>query len=63
MNTKAVSVLADSILYLLSLLRARSRKIDRYIDYFGERRAAGPPGRHDWVRSRVSPGRSASPAA
>jgi hypothetical protein len=61
MTTNAA--LADSILYLLSLLRARSRNIDRYIDYFGERRAASPPARHHWLRSRVSPRRSASPAA
>ena len=28
--------LADSILYLASLLRNRPRPIDRYIDYFGD---------------------------
>jgi hypothetical protein len=36
MNTETAVPLADSILYLLSLLRAGARPIDRYIDYFGE---------------------------
>lgn len=36
MNTEGVAPLADSILYVLSLLREGSRPIDRYIDYFGE---------------------------
>lgn len=29
--------LADSILYISSLLRPERRAIDRYIDYFGDR--------------------------
>jgi hypothetical protein len=45
MNTDGVSPLADSILYLSSLLRAGSRPIDRYIDYFGEHGTATPFGR------------------
>ena len=28
--------LADSILYLSSMLRDQPRRIDRYIDYFGD---------------------------
>jgi hypothetical protein len=32
----SVSDLADSILYVSSLLRDRPRPIDRYIDYFGD---------------------------
>ncbi len=32
----ALSDLADSILYVSSLLRDRPRPIDRYIDYFGD---------------------------
>lgn len=34
----AVLLLADSILYLSSLLADRPRQIDRYIDYFGDPR-------------------------
>jgi hypothetical protein len=41
-TTDGVTPLADSILYLLSLLRAGSRPIDRYIDYFGECGTAVP---------------------
>jgi hypothetical protein len=32
----AVLYLADSILYLSSMLRDQPRRIDRYIDYFGD---------------------------
>ena len=35
MASQALSYLADSILYLSSLLRDQPRQIDRYIDYFG----------------------------
>jgi hypothetical protein len=38
MKTDGIAPLADSILYVLSLLRAGARPIDCYIDYFGERR-------------------------
>jgi hypothetical protein len=36
MNTLAVLDLGDSILYLAALLADRPRRIDRYIDYFGD---------------------------
>ncbi len=42
MNTDGVTPLADSILYLSSLLRVGPRHIDRYIDYFGERGTWAP---------------------
>lgn len=32
----SIGDLADSILYVSSLLRDRPRPIDRYIDYFGD---------------------------
>src|ERR671930_2330025 len=35
MASQALVYLADSILYLSSLLRDQPRQIDRYIDYFG----------------------------
>jgi len=35
MAPQALMHLADSILYLSSLLRDQPRQIDRYIDYFG----------------------------
>jgi len=35
MAPQALIHLADSILYLSSLLRDQPRQIDRYIDYFG----------------------------
>lgn len=35
MAPQALAYLADSILYLSSLLRDQPRQIDRYIDYFG----------------------------
>jgi len=35
MGSQAFIHLADSILYLSSLLRDQPRQIDRYIDYFG----------------------------
>lgn len=34
----AVAALAESILYVCALMADRPRTIDRYIDYFGERR-------------------------
>ena len=36
MAPQALVHLADSILYLSSLLRDQPRPIDRYIDYFGD---------------------------
>jgi len=41
--------LADSILYLSSMLRDQPRRIDRYIDYFGDWPAGAVPA---VVRSR-----------
>src|SRR2546428_5452965 len=35
MAPQALAYLADSILYLSSILRDQPRQIDRYIDYFG----------------------------
>ena len=35
MAPQALVYLADSILYLSSILRDQPRQIDRYIDYFG----------------------------
>jgi hypothetical protein len=35
--------LADSILYLSSLIADQPREIDRYIDYFGGLAGAAPP--------------------
>ena len=40
MAPHALVFLADSILYLSSLLRDQPRQIDRYIDYFGEAQVA-----------------------
>ena len=37
--------LAESILYVCALIADRPRAIDRYIDYFGERRPGHPRGR------------------
>jgi hypothetical protein len=34
----AVGLLAESIIYVCALIADRPRAIDRYIDYFGERR-------------------------
>ncbi|MGH7325992.1 MAG: hypothetical protein ACREJ9_15305 [Candidatus Rokuibacteriota bacterium] len=36
MTPSPAAHLADSIIYLSSLLKAGTRPIDRYIDYFGE---------------------------
>lgn len=37
-----VTYLADSILYLTTLIADQPRSIDRYIDYFGEGQAVAP---------------------
>jgi hypothetical protein len=44
MNSDGVAALADSILYVSSLLKAGARRIDRCIDYFGESGTATPAG-------------------
>ena len=41
LETAAQRHLGESILYLSSLLRAQARRIDQYIDYFGEVRHQG----------------------
>jgi len=47
--SSVVLYLADSILYLSSMLRDQPRRIDRYIDYFGDWPAGAVPA---VVRSR-----------
>src|SRR5262245_45522994 len=42
MRSSPVAHLADSIIYLSSLLRPESRAIDRYMYYFGDGRSARP---------------------
>jgi len=44
----ALDPLAESIIYVCALIADQPRAIDRYIDYFGERRpAARTARRHD----------------
>ena len=47
MASRALVHLADSILYLSSLLRDQPRQIDRYIDYFGGGAEEGRTARED----------------
>src|SRR2546426_10798538 len=54
MAPQALVYLADSILYLSSIVRDQPRQIDRYIDYFGGG-APEPPAREE---GRCGPSRA-----
>ena len=47
-GTPRIDLLAESIIYICALIADQPRAIDRYIDYFGERRPADRTARrHD----------------
>ena len=56
----AVEPLAESIIYVCALIADRPRAIDRYIDYFGERRPVAGKARANSPSSPVAAGPAVS---